>query len=182
MTTKNTLNDALGIIGVFVAAHPEIAPDRLELTVSSILRWLKKKGRPMTKASMEDAWARIVDAVEAMRPEEPEAETPEQEAETERLRKQIDSWSSDQMKEYCKDPAVLAAVENVLNQPRKKEVPKSQPKPQPKPKPKPPVKKDPLEASIDRMSADDFKKTLQDPAKALGIERTLQAAARRGNQ
>lgn len=172
---SNNFSNAMGAVGAFVAAHPEIAPERVELTVSSILKFLKKKDRPVTKANMEDAWARIVDAVEAMRPEEPEAETPEQDAETEKFRQQISSWSSAEMKEFCKDPAVLAAVENVLNQPRKKE----QPKPAtPKAKVAKPVKTA-EEQAIESMTADQFKAALSDPVKRRGIENTLAAAARR---
>jgi hypothetical protein len=174
---SNNFSNAMGAVGVFVAAHPEIAPERLELTISSICRWLKKKGRPVTKVSMDDAWASIISSIEALRPEEAAPETTEAEdAETEKFRQQIDSWSSAQMKEFCKDPAVAATVENVLNQPRTQPK-KETPKPQPKAKVKPPVK-DPLVAAIDKMTSDQMKKALQDPAKARGIENVL---SRRNN-
>lgn len=69
---------------------------------------------------------------------------------------------------------IAAATERVLAA-KARQKPK-QPKPQPKVKP--PVKKDPLEVSIESMSADAFKKALQDPAKARGIENVL---SRRNN-
>jgi hypothetical protein len=78
------------------------------------------------------------------------------------------------MREFCKNPEVLAAVESVLNAPRPK--PKSAPKPAPKVAVKP--AKTAEEIAIDGLSADQFKKALLDPAKARGIERTLTQAKR----
>lgn len=166
----NNINSAMGAVGHFVAAHPEIAPDRVELTVQSILRWLKKQKREVTKASMDEAWNRIIDAVEAMR--EPESEEPV-DPEIETYRKQIDSWSAAEMKEHCKNPEVLAAVEAVLNTPKPK---KETPKPAAKAKAtKPQLTAE--ELTVEKMSADAMKRALQDPVKARGIERILAAAA-----
>jgi hypothetical protein len=47
MTDKNqTFNDVLGVVGAFVAAHPELVPEKIEFTVATILRFLKRMPRP----------------------------------------------------------------------------------------------------------------------------------------
>ena len=87
----NKINDALGVVGAWVASHPELEPSKIEFTVATILRFLKKQKREITVSNMNAAFDQVCSAVEAMRPEEePEAETtPEQDAETEKLVRQI---------------------------------------------------------------------------------------------
>ena len=166
----SNFNIAIGAVGQFVAAHPELEASKVEYTVQTLLRFLKAKKQTITLPNLEAAWKQLVEAVSAMKPEAVKAGDDDVEG----YRKQIESWSADEMREYCKDPEVLAAVEAVLSQPRPQKAQPAQPAPKAKAT-KPQLTAE--ELAVESMSADAFKKALQDPAKARGIERILAAAA-----
>lgn len=166
---SNKVNEA-GVVGAFIVAHPEIPPDQLGYVIQSALRYLKKQKQDVTLPHMEWAVDRLKTAVDAMHPD---AEEPKHDAELDALVKQIDSWSSAEMREFCKDSAVAAAVEAVLSQPRPK---KEEPKSQPKAEFKPPVRSA-EEKAIEGMTSEQMKKAMLDPVKARGIENVLAAAA-----
>jgi len=166
------LNAALGVIGAWVASHPELAPEKIEFTVAAILKFLKKQKQDVTVATMDAAFDQICSAIEAMSEEESEAEQPrpEQDAELDGFVAQINSWSSDTMRENMKDPEVADAVERVLAA-KAKQKPKPQPKPKSAPKFKPPVRTA-EEIAVEKMSSADMKRAIakgQGPA----IERIL---------
>ena len=171
---SNNFSNAMGAVGQFVAAHPELDPSKVEYTVQTILRYLKGKKLPVTLANLEAGWTQIVDAVSAMKPEV-EATVEAADPEIETYRKQIESWSADQLREYCKDPEISAAINAVLNSPRpqKIESPKVVP---PKAKATKPVLTA-EEQAVESLSADQMKKALRDPAKARGIENVLRGLA-----
>lgn len=170
----------IGVVGKFVANHPEFAPELLEGTLSVIQQSVRTKRQKLTLENMEAAWAEIVAGLKTtLTPEELEKVTVKTDADVEKYREQINAWSSDEMREFCKDPAVLAAVEAVLSQPRSK---KTAPAPEPKAEIKAPVKSA-EEIAIDRMSADQFKAAIaKGGARARGIENTLADAAKRRAQ
>lgn len=169
----SNFNTAIGAVGQFVAAHPELDASKVEYTVRTLLRFLKARKQTITLPNLEAAWKQLVEAVSAMKPETPETTTPEADDKIEEYRKQINSWSADEMREYCRDAEVLHAVESVLNAPKPK---KAQPTPAPKAKAsKPQLTAE--ELAVEKMSSQDMKRALLDPVKARGIERILAAAA-----
>lgn len=182
MSNNNTFNTAVGAVGQFVAAHPELDPKKVEYTVQTVLRFLKAKKLTITLENMNAAWESLLSAVAAMRPEtEPESATdelsPEKVAE---YRKLIDSLTSAEMAEHLKDPETAEMFNKVLAMPRPKAVvPKVQ-----KVETKSKIKLTPEELAVENLTSDQLKKILRDPAKAVRVNRILQGLEekRRGQQ
>ncbi len=165
------VND-LAVVGAFVARHPEFAPELLENTLAVILQQTKIKKRKITLENLEQSWTEIVAELKATSPElfeKLKIRTPEQDAETEKYRKQIESLSASEFKEYLKDEKIATAMNNVLDEPRPK---KAEPKPAPvAPKPKP-LERTAEEIAVESITSDQMKKAF---AKGQGsaIERIL---------
>lgn len=175
--SNNNFSTAMGAVGQFVAAHPELDPAKLEYSIQTLLRYLKGKKLPVTLENLEAGWKQLVEAVSAMRPEEQPAATVTVDPEIESHRKWLESMSADQLKELLKDETVAKAANEIWARPRPK------PKAVPKAAPKAPAKivLSAAEIAVNKMTADQYKKAMSgtDPKGRALIDEALAAEAKR---
>jgi hypothetical protein len=156
------VTDAMTLLTGFIAEY-DIDPESAVM----LIEYMKDHDLDFTHANLTVAYKTLCEKYF-------EWEAQQQKMKQSKLtRDEVNSWTSQRMKEELKDDNRAAEIEWVLSQP----LPKVE-APKPQPKPKAPVRST-EEQIIEAMSSKELARALADPVKAKGIEKTLALAESR---